>query len=403
MKREEEKENKKRINSEVITLQKMSPNVLATHYLRESNNQVLAENYESAELLYKKAIDCFKTAISINIAISKNNYTHAICNLATVLYNNRHYEEAVETIFVEQELQKYINAEILTNTQKSLYYNIGCYHIKEGNLLIALHYLSTSNALGQSLDALYNMGYVENLQKHFKAAHTYYDQAFQLATKSGKENPSLIHKAIKNNITKYFIELCHTCDPMDKFESLAGRETTYKMIYEELPDSCLKHAKYLLSESFPVTDVQKSISKVNTAVLIFNRLAKLYTQLTEEASRGLLLIKLQVSPDYWDLLNTYSYIKTKQCLLPYRVDERLDDTSAILGSRVELLEESFSEKPSIRKLLKEFTDNQPCELILEYLFSDYDTIVNITLEYLGEEDICTQMAGLIQDKLPIEG
>jgi len=399
---EEEKENKKRINSEVITLQKISPNVLATHYLREANNQVLAENYESAELFYKKAIDCFKTAISINIAISKNNYTHAICNLATVLYNNRHYEEAVKTIFVEQELQKYINAEILTNTQKSLYYNIGFDHIKEGNLVIALRYLSTSNALGQSVEALYNMGYAENLQKHFKEGHNYYDQALQLAIKSSK-NTLLIHKAIKNNITEYFIDLCHTSDPMDKFESLAGRETTYKMIYEQLPHSCLKHAKYLLRESFPVSDVRKSITDVNTAVLMFNRLAKLYSQVTEEASQGLLLIKLQVSPDYWDLLNTYSYIKTKQCLPSYEVDERLDDTSAILGSRVELLEESFSEKPSVRKLLKEFTDNQPCELILEYLFSDYDTIVNITLEYLGEEDICTQMAGLIQDKLPIEG
>lgn len=53
MKREEKKENKKRINSEIITLQKMSPNVLATRYLREANNQVLAENYESAELFYK--------------------------------------------------------------------------------------------------------------------------------------------------------------------------------------------------------------------------------------------------------------------------------------------------------------------------------------------------------------
>lgn len=380
----------------------MSPNVLATHYLREANNQVLAGNYKSAELFYKQAIDCFKTAISINVAISKNNYTHAICNLATVLYNNRHYEEAVKTIFVKQELQKYINAEILTNTQKSLYYNIGFDHIKEGNLVIALRYLSTSNALGQSVEALYNMGYAENLQKHFKEGHNYYDQALQLAIKSSK-NTLLIHKAIKNNITEYFIDLCHTSDPMDKFESLAGRETTYKMIYEQLPHSCLKHAKYLLRESFPVSDVQKSISKINTAVLMLNRLAKLYSQVTEEASQGLLLIKLQVSPDYWDLLNTYSYIKTKQCLPSYEVDERLDDTSAILGSRVELLEESFSEKPSVRKLLKEFTDNRPCELILEYLFSDYDTIVNITLEYLGEEDICTQMAGLIQDKLPIEG
>ena len=173
----------------------MFPNVLATRYLREANNQDLAENYESAELFYKKAIDCFKTAISKGIDINKNNYTNAICNLSIVLYNNRHYEEAVKTIFVKQELQKYINPEILTYTQKSLYYNIGCYYIKEGNLLIALHYLSISNALDQSLDALYNMGYVANLQKHFKEAHDYYDQALQLARKSSEKNTLLIHKA----------------------------------------------------------------------------------------------------------------------------------------------------------------------------------------------------------------
>ncbi|MBM3467383.1 MAG: hypothetical protein FJX70_06105 [Alphaproteobacteria bacterium] len=403
MKREEEKENKKRINSEVINFQVMSPNVLATYYLRKADNKAFTKEYEESAKLYKQAIDCFKVAISINIAISKNNYTHAICNLATVLYNNGYYEEAVKVIVVPQNLQKYINAEILTDTQKSLYYNIGYYHIKEGNLLIALHYLSISNGISREVDTLYNMGYVENLQKHFKEGHNYYDQASQLAINSGKGNPLLIHKAIKNNITEYFIELCHTSDPMDKFESLAGRETTYKKVYEELPHSCLKHAKHLLSESFPVTDVQKSITDVNTAVLMFNRLAKLYTQVTEESRQQLLSLKVQVSHDYWDLLNTYSYIKTKQCLPSYEVDERLDDTSAILGSRVELLEESFSEKPSVRKLLKEFTDNQPCELILEYLFSDYDTIVNITLEYLGEEDICTQMAGLIQEKLSVEG
>jgi CRISPR/Cas system Type II protein with McrA/HNH and RuvC-like nuclease domain len=242
------------------------------------------------------------------------------------------------------------------------------------------------------------MGYVANLQKHFKAAHTYYNQAFQLASKS-RQNTLVIHKAIKNNITEYFIDLCHTGDPMDEFERLVGRKNTYKMIYEQLPDPCLKHAKYLLSQSFPVTNAWKKITDVNTAVLMFNRLAKLYSQVTEEASQELLSIKLQVSHDYWDLLNTYSYIKTKQCLPSYEVDESLDDSSTILGSRVELLEESFSEKPSVRKLLKEFTDNQPCELILEYLFSDYDTIVNITLEYLGEEDVRTQMARLIQEKL----
>ena len=254
------------------------------------------------------------------------------------------------------------------------YIILGATILRKGNLVIALYYLSISNALSQSVEALYNMGYVENLQKHFEAAHNYYDKAFQLASKS-RQNTLVIHKAIKNNIIEYFIDLCQTGDFMDKFKSLAGRKTTYKMIYIELPDSCLKHAKYLLRESFPVNDVWKSISKVNTAVLIFNRLAKLYKQVTEKASHELLLVKLQFSPDYWDLLNTYSYIKTKQCLLPYKVDKHLGDTSTILGSRVELLEESFSEKPSVRKLLNELTDNRPCELILEYLSSDYDTIV----------------------------
>ena len=70
------------------------------------------------------------------------------------------------------------------------------------------------------------MGYVENLQKHFKEAHTYYDQAFQLASKS-RQNTLVIHKAIKNNIIEYFIDLCQTSDFMDKFESLAGRESTF--------------------------------------------------------------------------------------------------------------------------------------------------------------------------------
>lgn len=404
MKREEEKENKKRINSEVITLQKMSPNVLAIYYLREANNQVLAGNYKVAELSYERAIGCFKEAISEGMVINKNNYTNAICNWATVLYNNGRYKEAVKAIFVEQELQKHINSQILTYTQKDLHYNIGCYHIKEGNLVIALRYFSTSNALDQSVYALYNMGYVENLQKHFKEAHTYYDQAFQLASKS-RQNTLVIHKAIKNNIIEYFIDLCQTSDFMDKFESLAGRESTYKKIYDELPDSCLKHAKYLFNQSINrVIDVQKRVADRNTAVLIFNRLAKLYEQATEKASKKLLLIKQEVSNDYWDLLNTYSYIKTKQCLLPYcKVDEFLGDLSAILGSRIELLKEFLSEKSIVRQLLEELIDKRPCELTLEYLSSDSNTIVNLTLEYLGEEDICNQMAGLIQDKLSIEG
>ena len=59
MKGKEEKENKKRINSEVITLQKMSPNVLATHYLREANNQVLAGNYKVAELSLRTSYRLF--------------------------------------------------------------------------------------------------------------------------------------------------------------------------------------------------------------------------------------------------------------------------------------------------------------------------------------------------------
>lgn len=404
MKREEGKENKKRINSEVVIPEILSsPNILANFYLKEANNKVLAGNYKVAELSYERAIDCFKEAISAGMVINKNNYTNAICNLATVLYNNGRYKEAVKVIVVPQNLQEYINAEVLTDTQKSLYYNIGCYHIKEGNLLIALHYLSISNGIRRKVDTLYNMGYAENLQKHFKEAHDYYDQALQLTIKSGKEKTLVIHKAIKNNITEYFIDLCHTNAPMDEFESLVGRKTTYKMIYEQLPDTCLKHAKYLLSQSIPVIGIIKSITNVNTAVLMFNRLAKLYKQLTEEAIQELLSLKLQVSHDYWDLLNTYSYIKTKQCLPSYEVDESLDDTSIILGSRIELLKEFLSEKSIVRQLLEELIDKRPCELTLEYLSSDSNTIVNLTLEYLGEEDICNQMAGLIQDKLSIEG
>jgi tetratricopeptide (TPR) repeat protein len=319
-----------------------------------------------------------------------------------VLYDNGRYEEAIKVIVVPQNLQEYINAEVLTDTQKSLYYNIGCYHIKEGNLLIALHYLSISNALDQSLDALYNMGYVENLQKHFKAAHTYYNQAFQLASKS-RQNTLVIHKAIKNNITEYFIDLYHTSDSMDKFKSLAGRKTTYKMIYEELPHSCLKHAKYFLSQSFPVSDVWKSISKVNTAVLIFNRLAKLYTQLTEEASQELLSLKLQVSHNYWDLLNTYSYIRTGEALASYNINiSNFPILSIIIQLRqnVKLLTKTVTEKTVIGKLLDKFINKETCKLTLEYLGDgDYEAIINYPLE---EEAICAQMAGLIQEKLSLE-
>ena len=400
---EEEKENKKRINSEVITLQKMSPNVLAIHYLREANNQVLAGNYKVAELSYERAIGCFKEAISEGMVINKNNYTNAIRNWATVLYNNGRYKEAVKAIFVEQELQKHINSQILTYTQKDLHYNIGCYHIKEGNLVIALRYLSTSNALGQSADTLYNMGYIEYLQKNFEKAHIYYDQALELATNSRK-SIAPIYKAIKNNITEYFIALCYTSDPMDEFESLAGRKSTYKKIYDELPDSCLKHAKYLLSQSFPVSDVQKSISKINTAILMFNRLAKLYSQVTEEASQELLSLKLQVSHNYWDLLNTYSYIRTGEALASYNINiSNFPILSIIIQLRqnVKLLTKTVTEKTVIGKLLDKFINKETCKLTLEYLGDgDYDAIVNYPLE---EEDIYTQMAGLIREKLFLEG
>ena len=400
MKRDDEKGKEKQVNSKA--LQAIPPNVLATRYLREANKKFKLGDYAEAAEVYKQAIDYFEIAHG-GVSISKSNYTNAICNWVTTLYYNRKYEEALEalnTYILLRDVQ-YIDLSILLHTQKDLCYNLALVYIAKKDFPNALKNLSISNALGQSVEALYNMGYAENLQKHFKEAHDYYDQALQLAIKSSK-NTLLIDKAIKNNITEYFIELCHTSDPMDEFESLVGRKNTYQMIYEQLPDSCLKHAKYLLSQSIPVTNAWKSITDVNTAVLMFNRLAKLYSQVTEEASQELLSIKLQVSHDYWDLLNTYSYIKTKQCLPSYEVDESLDDSSTILGSRVELLEESFSEKPSIKKLLKDLTDNRPCELILEYLSSDYDTIVNLTLEYLGEEDICAQMAGLIQEKLSLE-
>ena len=68
-------------------------------------------------------------------------------------------------------------------------------YIAERDFPNALKNLSISNALGQSVDALYNMGYVENLQKHFKEGHNYYDQALQLAIKSSK-NTLLIDKAM---------------------------------------------------------------------------------------------------------------------------------------------------------------------------------------------------------------
>lgn len=401
MKRDDEKGKEKQVSAK--TLQAMPPNnVLATRYLREANKKFKLGDYAEAAEVYKQAIDYFEIAHG-GVSISKSNYTNAICNWVTTLYYNRKYEEALEALntYILLKDVQYIDLSIILHTQKDLCYNLGLVHIAEKDFPNALKNLSTSNALGQSVVALYNMGYAENLQKHFKEAHDYYDQALQLAIKSSK-NTLLIDKAIKNNITEYFIELCHTSNPMDEFESLAGRKSTYEMIYEQLPDLCLKHAKYLLNESLPVTDIRKSITNINTAVLMFNRLAKLYSQVTEEASQELLSIKLQISHDYWDLLNTYSYIKTKQCLPSYEVDESLDDSSTILGSRVELLEESFSEKPSIKKLLKELTDTRPCELILEYLSSDYDTIVNLTLEYLGEEDICAQMAGLIQEKLSLE-
>ena len=137
---------------------------------------------------------------------------------------------------------------------------------------------------------------------------------------------------------------------------------------------------------------------------MFNRLAKLYSQVTEEASQGLLLIKLQVSPDYWDLLNTYSYIRTGEALASYNINiSNFPILSIIIQLRqnVKLLTKTVTEKTVIGKLLDKFINKETCKLTLEYLGDgDYDAVVNYPLE---EEDICTQMAGLIQDKLPIEG
>jgi len=250
MKRDDEKGKEKQVSAK--TLQAMPPNnVLATRYLREANKKFELGDYAEAAEVYKQAVDYFEIAIHGGVSISKSNYTNAICNWVTTLYYNRKYGEALEalnTYILLRDVQ-YIDLSILLHTQKDLCYNLALVYIAERDFPNALKNLSISKALGQSVDALYNMGYVENLQKHFKEGHNYYDQALQLAIKSSK-NTLLIDKAIKNNITEYFIELCHTSDPMDEFKSLVGRKNTYQMIYEQLPDSCLKYAKYLLANLF---------------------------------------------------------------------------------------------------------------------------------------------------------
>ena len=220
MKRDDEKGKEKQVNSKA--LQAIPPNVLATRYLREANKKFKLGDYAEAAEVYKQAIDYFEIAHG-GVSISKSNYTNAICNWVTTLYYNRKYEEALEalnTYILWRDVQ-YIDLSILLHTQKDLCYNLALVYIAKKDFPNALKNLSISNALGQSVEALYNMGYAENLQKHFKEAHDYYDQALQLAIKSSK-NTLLIDKAIKNNITEYFIELCHTSDPMDEFESLVG-------------------------------------------------------------------------------------------------------------------------------------------------------------------------------------
>ena len=72
-----------------------------------------------------------------------------------------------------------------------------------------------------------------------------------------------------------------------------------------------------------------------------------------------------------------------------------------MRQNVKLLTKTVTEKTVIEKLLDKFIKKEPSKLTLEYLEDgDYDTIVNYPLE---EEDICIQMAGLIQEKLSVEG
>lgn len=128
--------------------------------------------------------------IDKGVSISKSNYTNAIYNWVTTLYYNRKYEEALEalnTYILSIDVQ-YIDLSILLHTRKDLCYNLGLVYIAERDFPNALKNLSLSNALGQSADALYSMGYAENLQKHFKEAHNYYDQALHLEKSREKKH-----------------------------------------------------------------------------------------------------------------------------------------------------------------------------------------------------------------------
>lgn len=133
MKRDDEKGKEKQVSSK--TLQAMSPNVLATRYLREANKKFKLGDYAEAAEVYKQAINYFEIAIHGGVSISKSNYTNAIYNWVTTLYYNRKYEEALEafnTYILSIDVQ-YIDLSILLHTQKDLCYNVGLEYIKKGD------------------------------------------------------------------------------------------------------------------------------------------------------------------------------------------------------------------------------------------------------------------------------
>ena len=139
MKRDDEKGKEKQVSSK--TLQAMSPNVLATRYLREANKKFKLGDYAEAAEVYKQAINYFEIAIHGGVSISKSNYTNAIYNWVTTLYYNRKYEEALEafnTYILSIDVQ-YIDLSILLHTQKDLYYNVGLEYIKKGDFPSALN------------------------------------------------------------------------------------------------------------------------------------------------------------------------------------------------------------------------------------------------------------------------
>ena len=121
MKRDDEKGKEKQVSSK--TLQAMSPNVLATRYLREANKKFKLGDYAEAAEVYKQAIDYFEIAIHGGVSISKSNYTNAICNWVTTLYYNRKYGEALEalnTYILLRDVQ-YIDLSILLHVHKKIY------------------------------------------------------------------------------------------------------------------------------------------------------------------------------------------------------------------------------------------------------------------------------------------